>query len=298
MFSEYGPPEVLKPVEAGQPEPAVGQIRVRVRAAGVQPFDCALRRGDLARWMPVPLPSRLGNEFAGTVEAVGAGVTSVAVRDAVLGWEERACYADQVIVPADQVVAKPAGVPWEHAGVLSASGQTASAAIETLDVGPGDTLLVHAAAGGVGSFAVQIAAASGATVIGTARPANHDYLRCLGAIPVTYGDDLEARVRAVAPKGVTAVLDCVGGPALEQSVSLAADPARIVTIADRVNAPRLGIRVIGTDRAQSRLTQLLDLYQTGKLTVHIHRVFPLSDASLAHREVETGHVRGKVVLVR
>jgi NADPH:quinone reductase-like Zn-dependent oxidoreductase len=298
MFSAYGPPEVLKPVETRQPEPAVGQIRVSVHAAGVQPFDCTLRRGDLARWLPIPLPGRLGNELAGTVTAVGAGVTSVAVGDEVLGWQERACYAEQVIVPADQVVAKPAGMPWEHAGVLSASGQTAHTAIETLGVGPGDTLLVHAAAGGVGSFAVQIATALGATVIGTARPANHDYLRSLGVIPVTYGDDLEARVRAVAPNGVTAVLDCVGGLALDQSVNLAVDPARIVTVADRINSQRLGIRVIGTDRTQSRLTKLLDLYQAGKLVVHIHRTFPLSDAPLAHREVETGHVRGKVVLIR
>jgi enoyl reductase len=297
MFSEYGPPEVLKPVEVGQPEPAAGQIRVRVRAAGVQPFDCALRRGDLARWVPIPLPGRLGNELAGTVEAVGAGVTSAAVGDQVLGWEERACYAEQVVVPVGQVIAKPPGMPWEHAGVLAASGQTAHTAIEALAVGPGDTVLVHAAAGGVGSFAVQIAAALGATVIGTARPAGHDYLRSLGAIPVTYGDDLLAGIRAAAPEGVTAVLDCVGGPALGQSVNLTADPARIVTITDRVNAARLGIRVIGTDRAQSRLTQLLGLYQAGKLAVRIQRAFPLRDAPLAHREVETGHVRGKVVLV-
>lgn len=237
MFSEYGLPETLEPAEIGHAEPAAGQIRVSVRAAGVQPFDCALCRGDLARWMPVPLPSRLGNESAGTVKAVGAGVTSVAAGDEVLGWQERACYAEQVTVPVGQIVAKPSGVPWEHAGVLSASGETAHIAIATLAVGPGDILLVHAAAGGVGSFAVQIAAALDATVIGTARPANHDYLRSLGAIPVTYGDDLEAGVRAVAAKGVTAVLDCAGGPALEQPVNLAADPARIVTIADRANAP-------------------------------------------------------------
>jgi len=247
--------------------------------------------------MPVPLPSRLGNELAGIVDAVGADVTGLAAGDEVLGWQERACYAEHVIVAADHVVAKPADMPFEHAGVLSASGQTAHTAIEALAVKDGDTLLVHAAAGGVGSFAVQIAAARGATVIGTARPANHDHLRALGVIPVAYGDDLEAHVLAAAPQGVTAVLDCVGGRALEQSLNLVPDTARIVTVTDRVNAPRLGIRVIGTDRTQDRLGKLIDLYRAGRLAVHIQHAYPLHDAALAHREIETGHVRGKVVLV-
>ena len=297
VFSEYGPPEVLRLVELEGRAPDPGKVRVAVRAAGVQPFDAVLRRGDLARWMPISLPSTLGNEFAGVVEAVGAGVANLAVGDEVLGWEERACYADTVIVPADQVVAKPTDMPFEHAGVLSASGQTSHTAIETLAVGPGDTVLIHAAAGGVGSFAVQIAAAMGAKVIGTARPANHDYLRSLGAIPVTYGDELGAGVIAAAPEGVTAVLDCVGGRALEQSLTVVRDATRIVTITDRVNGPRLGIRVVGTDRSQKRLRKVIDLYQAGQLSVHLQHAYALSDAPLAHREIETGHVRGKIVLV-
>ncbi|MGC1405616.1 MAG: NADP-dependent oxidoreductase, partial [Candidatus Dormiibacterota bacterium] len=298
MFADYGPPEVLQPVHVDQPEPAAGQIRVAVRAAGVQPFDCTLRRGDLAQWMPLSLPSCLGNELAGTVEAIGAGVTAVAVGDEILGWQERACYAEEVLVEAEQVVAKPAGMPWEHAGVLSASGQTAHTAIEALGIAAGDTLLIHAAAGGVGSFALQIAVALGATVIGTASPANHDYLRTLGSLPVTYGDGLEDRVRAASAQQVTAVLDCIGGPALEQSLNLVNNPARIVTIADRVNATRLGIGVIGTDRSPHRLSQVVDLYEQDRLQVHIHRAVPLLDAPIAHRQVETGHVRGKVVLIR
>ena len=294
VFFEYGPPEVLTPLEIGDEEPGAGQVRVRVRAAGVQPFDCARRRGDLARWLATTFPWRLGNELAGVVDRVGPGVDGLAVGDEVLGFGE-GCHAEAVIADSGSLVVKPPEMSWPEAGALSASGQTADTALDELGIGPGDVLLIHAAAGGVGGFAVQLSVGRGATVIGTARSSNHDYLRDLGAIPVTYGDGLEGRVRQAAPEGVTAVLDCIGGDALDVSVRLLDDHARIVTIADRAGAARLGVRAIGTDRSQVRLAKLAGLFTDG-LRVPIWRTFPLRDAAMAHAEVETGHVRGKVVL--
>lgn len=297
VFDEYGPPEVLHPVEVPDPEPGPGEVRIRVRSAGIQPFDCATRRGDYAQFNPLQLPARLGNEAAGVVDKAGSGVTTIAAGDEVVAFMTMLGYADTLVIPIDAVGPKPAEMPWPEAGVLSASGQTASTAIDELQVGPGDTLLIHAAAGGVGSFAVQLAHARGATVIGTASERNHDYLRWLGAIPVTYGAGLENRVRDAAPHGVTAVLDAIGGEALDVSVKLmGGDTKRIITIADWSAPARLGIQRIGTDRSVRRLKELTDLYQEKKLIIPVWMTFPLADAAAAHREVQTGHVRGKVAL--
>ncbi|MCX5212778.1 NADP-dependent oxidoreductase [Kitasatospora sp. NBC_00240] len=297
VFNEYGKPEVLVPVEIPDPDAGTGQVRVRVRAAGVQPFDTAWRRGDFAQWNPDTFPVRLGNEVAGVVDQVGRGVTGVAVGDEVIGFLDGTGYSAVVLLRADQLVHKPAGMPWEEAGVLSASGQTAHSAMDELRVGAGDVVLIHAAAGGVGSNAVQIARARGAVVIGTAGERNHEYLRSLGAIPVTYGAGLVERVRAAAPDGVDAVFDAVGGEALDASVEiLDGNTERAVTIADSWGGPRLGVRRIGTRRSAERLADLVRLHREGLLRVTVAGAVPLERASEAHREVETGHVRGKVVL--
>ncbi len=296
VFDNYGPPEVLHPIEVPDPEPGPGEVRIRVRAAGVQPFDCATRRGDYAQYNPLPLPARLGNEAAGVADKVGPDVNAITAGEEVIAFMTMMGYADTVVVPADQVGPKPAEMPWPEAGVLSASGQTASTALDELQVGAGDTLLIHAAAGGVGTFAVQLARARGATVIGTASVRNHDYLRSLGAIPVTYGPGLEERVRDAAPGGVSAVLDAIGGEALDASVKLMNDTKRIVTIADWTAPARLGVRRIGTDRSVQRLNDLTGLYRKGQLTIPVTGTFPLAEAAAAHRAVEPGHVRGKVAL--
>jgi enoyl reductase len=296
VFDEYGTPDVLHPVTVPDPVAGPGEVRIRVRAAGIQPFDCATRRGDFARYTPLRFPARLGNEAAGVVDQAGAGVTRLAAGDEVIAFMDVQGYADTVVVPASQAADKPAAMPWPEAGVLSASGQTADTALDELAVGPGDTLLIHAAAGGVGSFAVQIARARGATVIGTASERNHGYLRSLGATPVSYGPGLEDRVRAAAPGGVDAVLDAIGGEALDVSVKLVADVSRIVTIADWAAPARLGIRRIGTDRSAARLAGLTRMYAAAELVIPVWKTFPLGQAPDAHREVETGHVRGKVAL--
>ncbi|CAG7627186.1 NADP-dependent oxidoreductase [Paenibacillus allorhizosphaerae] len=295
-FSSYGSADVLQVMPFNDPHPGPGQVRVRVKAAGVQPVDTAVRGGWSGNGFPVRFPQIVGNEFAGIVDQAGEGVEGFAVGSDVLGWSVLACYAEYVAVGSDQIALKPQSMPWEEAGALSASGQTAHTALEDLGVSAGDTVLVHAAAGGVGTMAVQLALAAGATVIGTASERNHDYLRSLGAIPVAYGAGLADRVRALAPGGVDAAFDAVGGEALRVSTELVADKSRIGTIVDFAGAEQLGVRAIRSRRSVQRLNALLDLYVQGKLRVCIWKSFPLEQAAAAHREVETGHVRGKVVL--
>ena len=296
VYDGYGGPEVLHVVEVPDPEPGPGQVRIRVRAAGVQPADTKLRSGAWQSWVSVTFPGRLGNEAAGTVDAVGPEVTGFAVGDEVLGPAVGA-YADAVVTEANLLARKPAALSWSEAGALSASGQTASTVLEDLGIGPGETLLVNAAAGGVGLMAVQIAVARGVTVIGTARESNHAFLRELGAIPVAYGPGLAERVRAVAPDGVDAALDAVGGDALAVSLDLVGKPDKVGTIADQAAAARLGVRSLGTRRSGSRLAELVDLAAAGELRVFVWKQFPLDQVAEAHRESEGRHLRGKIVLV-
>jgi len=296
-FSQHGPPEVLHPVEVPEPQAGLGEARVRMRAAGIQPFDCAFRRGDLQGFLPARFPQVLGNDFAGVVDQVGDGVTTVAVGDEVLGFCAPGAYAELIVVAATQVVARPPSLPWESAGGLSASGQTALSALRDLGVVEGDTLLVHAAAGGVGTVAVQLAREWGARVIGTASERNHEDLRSLGVEPVAYGPGLAERVRAMAPDGITVALDCIGGEAIPVSIDLAGGPERVGTIADHAAVARYGVRRPGGERSAAKLAELVRLHSEGRLRLTVHAAIPLTKAAAAHREVEGGHVRGKVVLV-
>ncbi len=295
VFDRYGEPDVLELVEVVEAPLDAGQIRVRVQAAGVQPFDCILRSGTLDGYVPVTFPQRLGNEFSGVIAQVGEGVKTFDVGDEVLGFTYASAYADSVIVGDGELVKKPAALSFELAGVLSASGQTALAALDELVVGAGDVVLIHAAAGGVGTFAVQLAVDRGATVIGTASEHNHDYLRALGALPVSYEVGLVDRVRALAPR-VDVALDLIGGVAIDASLELVADRDRIGTTAEIWRADQIGIRAIRTVRSQEKLAALAELAAAGELQVPLTRI-PIADVARAHRLVEDGHVRGKVVLI-
>ncbi|MDE1675370.1 NADP-dependent oxidoreductase [Nocardia gipuzkoensis] len=298
VFERYGAPDVLKTVDVDIENPGHGELMIAVAAAGVQPFDALFRRGDVRQFAPAQFPQQLGNEFAGTVVDCGQGVDGIEVGDHVLGWAEQRCYAQHLVVDATQVVAKPAEMPWQDAGVISASGQTASTALDILGVGPGETVLIHAAAGGVGSYAVQLAVARGANVIGTARPANHEYLSSLGATPVAYGAGLIERVRALAPDGVDSALIAVGTTeAFTASVELVPRSDHIATVAYSSAAMKYGIRVISTDRSQARLRALTEAYSSGALATEIQAVYDLDLAVAAHEAIETGHVRGKLALV-
>jgi enoyl reductase len=296
VFEQYGDAEVLRPVELPEPEPAEGEVRVRVRSAGVNPIDCKIRRGELSGGQPATGPRTLGNEFAGVVDAVGAGVEGFAAGDEVIGFASAAAYTESLVVPADQLTAKPAGLDWALAGGVSAVGQTAYNSLAELKVAAGETLLVHAAAGGVGTIAVQLAKQLGATVIGTASERNHDYLRSLGAIPVSYGPGLAERVRELAPNGVDVAFDCIGGEAIAVSVALVADRDRIGTIVDQRLAEEYGIRRLRGTRSAETLRLIAEQVADGRLVLPLANSYPLGEAAAAHREVETGHVRGKVVL--
>ncbi|PYC83792.1 alcohol dehydrogenase [Streptomyces tateyamensis] len=296
VFERYGGAEVLQLAELPEPVAGQGEVRVRVRAAGVNPIDCKIRRGEFSGGQPAAGLRTLGNEFAGVVDAVGPGVTDFAVGDEVIGFASANAYTESLAVPADQLTAKPAALGWEPAGALSAVGQTAHNSLEELKVAAGETLLVHAAAGGVGTVAVQLAVQRGATVIGTASERNHAYLRSLGAVPVSYGPGLEERVRELAPGGVDAAFDCIGGEAIAVSVALVEERDRIGTIVDQQLAEQFGVRRLRGVRSAATLRMIAEQVADGRLVIPIAAAYPLAEAAAAHREVETGHVRGKVVL--
>jgi enoyl reductase len=297
VFDEYGDPDVLHVVDGPPPEPGAGQVRVRVRAAGVQPVDSLFRRGVMRQWMPATFPQRLGNELAGVVDAVGPDVTGLAVGDEVLGWASLVCYAEHAVASATDLVARPDGLDRLAAGVLSASGQTAATALRDLRVDDGTTVLIHGAAGGVGGYAVQLAKISGARVIGTASRANHAYLEELGAIPVAYGDGLADRVRALAPAGVDAALMTVSTvDAADASLALVTDRERIGSVAFSPMLAEWGIRRLSSERSPQQLSWLAGLVASGRVRVTIAEEFPLERSADAHRLIETGHVRGKLVL--
>jgi NADPH:quinone reductase-like Zn-dependent oxidoreductase len=294
VFDKYGPPEVLRIADLPDPEPGPGQVLVRVRAAGVQPFDVAVRQGWIKRG-PATFPHQVGQEYSGVVELLGAGVTGLAVGDPVLGSTMMAGQATHVVVPASDVVAKPPELDFPTAAALVAAAQTASGALLELGVTAGDVLLVHAAAGSVGTVAVQLARLAGATVIGTASPANHDYLRRLGAVPVAYGDALVEAVRAAGPP-VTVALDAAGRGAIAASVELGVPRDRIGTIVDDKAAAEFGTAVVRLGRSPARLAEVIALAARGALTMQV-RAYPLARAAEAHAVVEAGHGRGKVVLI-
>jgi len=297
VFRRHGGPEVLEWGQVDTPAAGPDEVRVRVRAAGVQPIDCAVRAGFTPVWLMSTLPAVPGNEFAGVVDQIGAGVAGVTVGDEVLGFGFMNAAAEFVVVPADQVTAKPAGMTWEVAGGFSGAAQTAHIALELIRPVTGETLIVHGAAGAVGAVAVQLAVDAGARVVGTASTANHDYLRSLGAVPVDYRQGLAEQLRTLLPDGADAVLDGAGGAALGLSLDLCADRSRILTLVEHDRAAELGIRTTENLRSADRLAALAARHAAGDLRFLIRRTYPMAEAADAHREVETGHGRGKVVLV-
>ncbi|SDD83746.1 NADPH:quinone reductase [Paenibacillus sp. UNCCL117] len=296
-FRLTGGPEVMEVMAFPDPEPGPGQVRVRVKTAGVQHYDCSVRSGWEPQGVDIRLPQIPGNEFAGIIDQVGEGVTGFHVGSEVLGFGLLNGYAEYVVAGADQIVSKPGSMTWEEAGGLTGNGQGAYIAMKAIGVGPGDTVLIHGAAGSLGAFAVQLAKEWGAeTIIGTASEGNHDYVRSLGAIPITYGEGLVERVRALAPNGVDAAFDTAGAEAVRASVELVQDKNRICTFVAYDLIEELGLRVIRGERSAARLAELVDLHSKGKLHIHIRQTFPLEQVADAHRLIETRHGRGKIVL--
>jgi NADPH:quinone reductase-like Zn-dependent oxidoreductase len=295
VYAQHGGPEVLRLEDVEEPHAGPGQVRLRVMAAGVNPVDYKIRNGWMPDMAPASWPAIPGLEAAGVVDEVGPGVTGVAVGDEVMAPTVTGSYAEYAL--ADDFALKPAGLGWETAAALPVALETADRVLDVLGVTTGETLLVHGAAGAVGAFGVQLAVARGVTVVGTASPRNHDYLRSLGAIPVTYGDGLADRVRALAPQGIDAVFDAAGQSALDVSMELRGGIERIVTITD-VRAFELGIVFSGSSRRfGAQLADYAQLVADNTLGVRVAASFALADAGRAHELSETGHAGGKVVLV-
>jgi len=293
-FSRFGGPEVLEIVDLQDPHPGPGEVRIVVRAAGVNPSDWKKRQG----LMDDELPQTLGHEAAGVVDELGPGVTGVAVGDHVFGvTADEGAQAELAVLVAFAPV--PETLDFAHAAALPAAIETATRALDELGVGAGDTVLINGASGSVGSAAVQFAVARGASVIGTASLANHEYLRTLGAEPVLYGDGLVERVRELAPEGVSRALDAAGGGALPALIELAGGADNVVTIADFLGAREHGVRFSRGDagRALHVLGEIGVLIDSGKFSLPVARTFPLEEIAEAHRVSEAGGVRGKLVLV-
>jgi NADPH:quinone reductase-like Zn-dependent oxidoreductase len=300
-FERYGDIDVLQVAKVPWPSATAGRAVVQVKAAGINPGEASLRKGLMHDRWPAHFPEGEGSDFAGTVTEAGGGVSSVAVGDEVIGWtDERASHAEAVSVPADHLVPRPAGVAWEVAGSLYVAGVTAWATLRAVGAGAGDTVAVSAAAGGVGSIAVQLARRAGATVLGIAGPASAGWLKSAGVTPVTYGDGLADRLKAAAPDGISTFIDCFGSGYVDLAVELGVPADRIDTITDWAGAGRAGAQMAGLATAENPsavLTELADLVAGGELVVPIAKTYPLDQVREAYADLERRHTLGKIVLV-
>ncbi len=302
FYTEYGSPEVLQVGELPDPVTGPDDVLVRVRAAAVNPVDWKIRQGYLDGAFPSHFPIVPGWDVAGTVEAVGPATSAFAVGDRVLGYVRKdhvqhGTTAELVRAAVRHLAPLPDDASFEAGGALPLAGLTALQALDAAGVGADDTVLVHAAAGGVGAFAVQLARHRGARVVGTAGEGNADFLRSLGAEPVTYGDGLEERVRELlGGTGVTAALDFVGGDAIAQSFALVRDAGRVVSVTDGAAVLQGGGRYVFVRPDSEQLGRLARLVADGTLHVEVAATFDLADVAGAHRQSETGHGRGKVVV--
>jgi NADPH:quinone reductase-like Zn-dependent oxidoreductase len=293
QFKRFGGPEVLELVQVPEPHVTAKQIRVAVKAVGVNPVDWKFRQG----MMGGELPAGTGREVAGVVDEVGDGITDVTAGDAVFGSAQDGA-ADFAVLEHYALV--PASLDFAAAAALTVAVETATRTLDLIGVSDGHTVLVNGAAGGVGIATVQLARERGARVIGTASAGNHDYLRSYGAEPTTYGEGLVERVRELAPDGVDRAIDDAGGGALPALVELAGGPEHVVTIADYEGAQSTGVTMTGgpgSQRAWHALGEIGELIAAGRFSIPVAQTFPLEEIAEAHRLSETGHVRGKLVLV-
>jgi len=293
-FSRFGGPEVLEIVNLPDPHAGPGQVRIAVRAAGVNPSDCKKREG----LMDEALPQTLGYEAAGIVDEVGDGVVDVALGDRAFGFSaEGAAQAELAVLSYYAPI--PPVLDFAGAAALPTAIETATRALDQISVGSGTSVLINGASGSVGSAAVQLAVVRGAHVIGTASPANHGYLRSIGAEPVSYGEGLVVRVRALSPDGVDVALDVAGSGVLPELIELAGGPEHVVTIADFVGAREYGVPFSRGEagRAVDALDEIGALIESGRFSLPVAQTFPLAEIAEAHRAIEAGYARGKLVLL-
>lgn len=285
------------------PDPHIGPdtMLVKVVAAGINPVDYKVREGYLAGLIDTIFPAVPGWDVAGVVVRPGLDTPEFAAGDEVLAYARAdvvhsGTLAELVAVPVRTAARKPAAVSFEDAAALPLTGLTALQSIRRSGLREGDAVLVHAAAGGVGAFATQLAVLAGARVVGTAGPANHEFLRSLGAEPVAYGEGLVAAARAVAPDGFDVVLDYVGGAALDVTPDLLRPGGSVVSIADGRAASEFGGQYVWVRPDRDDLAELAGLVADGRLRVHLSAVYDLEHAVDAYRALESGHTRGKIVV--
>ncbi|MTD54261.1 NADP-dependent oxidoreductase [Amycolatopsis pithecellobii] len=297
QFTRYGGPEVLEIVDLPAPHPGPGQVRIQVRAAGISASDSKIRRGELS--FGATLPQTTGADVAGVVDEVGEGVTDVAVGDRVFGIsDDQAAAAELALLTYRAVI--PPSLGFVDAAGIPVALETATRALDQLAVSAGTTLFVNGASGGIGSATVQLAVARGARVIGAASARNSGYLTMLGVQPVTYGEGMSDRVRALAPDGVDVALDVAGNGVLPELIDLAGDVKNVITLADFAGAEQHGVHFSNgfvDGNAFHALAGIGELVEAGKFWLPVERTFPLTDIAEAHRTSETGQVRGRLVLI-
>ena len=300
-YNEFGGNDRFEITEREMPHIGPDTLVVRVVAAGLNPVDYKVREGYLQGLLDVQLPAVPGWDVAGVVEKVGLDTPEFQVGDPILAYARAdvvsgGSVAEYMAVPVRTATRKPDGLDFTAAAAIPLTGLTALQAIERSAVGEGATVLIHGAAGGVGSFGVQLARLRGARVIGTASERNHDYLRELGAEPVVYGDGLADRVREIAPGGVDVVLDFAGGSSLDSTNDLLREGGVVTSIADPRAASEFGGNYIWVRPDAAQLAELARLAADGSLRVEVAETFPLDDAAAAYARLEEGHTRGKIVV--
>jgi NADPH:quinone reductase-like Zn-dependent oxidoreductase len=300
-FDNYGGLEVLHIDELPLPDPGIGEVLVKVKAAGINPIETKIREGFLAVTWPAIFPSGEGSDFAGVVDSVGPQVKTFSAGDEVIGFtNNRASHAEYVLVPMDQLTPRPPHVPWEQAGALFTSGSTAYETVKAVSLQKGDTVVVSSAAGGVGSIAVQLAVAVGARVIGLASEENHAWLKQKGVIPLDYDGDIVEKIKAAAGGRIDAFIDTYGHGYVDMAIQLGIKPDRIDTIVDFQHeaVKKYGVRNEGSMEAATAgvLADLATLIEQGRLEIPIAHVYKLDQVREAFAELEQHHTHGKIVL--
>ena len=294
---QYGGPEALTLESVPRPQPQDGQVLLRVVAAGVNPVDWKMRAGLYKDFMPLQFPWTPGIEGAGIVEAVGSGVTAFEPGQSVFG-AFGGSYAEYAVAAAQDVRRKPPHISFEQAAGVTVGGRTALQAVEDAKIEPGQHVLVHGAAGGVGAFVVQLACLNGAHVIGTSSARNADFVRSLGAEQVI---DYGTAKFETAVKNVDVVVDTVGGELIERSWSVLRPGGLLITVAGRLT-PEMGtahgVKAASVSRAgPDKVGRIAELLEAKQIVSSVGAVLPLAEARQAHQLSQTGHGRGRIVLL-